>query len=171
MRRSKNCRIENRFRKQIKMKSKNMKTTTTLMAAIVGMALFAGAAYAQYKTTADDGITASPKLRERLTAEAGISTQPAAAAAHRCAMCKDEYTTRVDQTAKGLMKPAVLFVKHLCPGCETITSVQGQGKAAQNVVAHKCAAESTSCCTAENACCAEKEPCCAAKEACCASKT
>jgi len=87
MQRSKNCRIENRFRKQIKMKSKNMKTTTTLMAAIVGMALFAGAAYAQYKTTANDGITASPKLRERI-AEAGVSFQPVAAAAHRCAMCK-----------------------------------------------------------------------------------
>jgi hypothetical protein len=153
------------------MKSKNMKTTTTMMAAIVSMALFAGAAYAQYRTTADDGITASPKLRERIAAGAGISTQAAAPAAHRCAMCKDEYTTRVDQTAKGVVKPAVLFVKHLCPGCETTISVQGQGKATQNVVAHKCAAESASCCPAGNACCAEKEPCCAAKEACCASKT
>jgi hypothetical protein len=153
------------------MKGKNMKITATLMAATAGMALFAGAAYGQYKTTADDGITASPKLREMITAGASMSAQPAALAAHQCAMCKDEYTTRVDQTAKGAIKPAVLFVKHLCPGCETTTSVKGQGKAAQNVVAHKCAAESTSCCTAENACCAEKEPCCAAKEACCASKT
>ena len=148
-----------------------MKITTTLIAATVGLALFAEAAYAQHKATGDDGITASPKLREMITAAAGISAPPAAPVTHQCAMCKDEYTTRVDQTAKGVIKPTVLFVKHLCPGCETTTSVQGQGKAAQNVVTHKCAAESASCCTAENACCAEKAPCCIAKEACCAPKT
>jgi len=153
------------------MKGKNMKTTTILMAATLGMALFAGAAYAQLKATGNDGITASPKLRERLAAEAGIPAQPVALAAHRCALCQDEYTTRVDQTAKGVIKPAVLFVKHLCPGCETTTSVQGQGKAAQNVVMHQCSADSVPCCTAENGCCAEKAPCCAAKEACCAPKT
>jgi|SRR6185437_241211 len=146
-----------------------MKTTTTLIAAIAGMALFAGAAYAQYKATGDDGITASPKLREMITAST-ISAQPAAAE-HNCTMCKDQYTSRVDQTAKGVIKPTVLVAKHLCPGCETTVSLRGQGKAAQNLVTHTCTAKSASCCATENTCCDEKDACCATQEACCAPKT
>jgi hypothetical protein len=166
LRRSKNCRIENRFRNQNE--RKNMKITTTLIAAIVGMTLFAGVAY---KAAGNDGITASPKLREMITARDGVSAQPAALAAHNCAMCKDEDTTRVDQAAKGVIKPTLLFVTHLCPGCETRAATTGHGKAAQNVVTHKCTSESGACCAAESACCAEKAACCAAKEACCAPKT
>ena len=129
----------------MKLKGENMKTTKTLIAATLGLALFAGAAYAQFKATGDDGITASPKLREMLTAQSGIPSQPALAP-HGCATCKDEYTTRVDATAKGLVKPTVLTSKHLCPTCKTTASVQGQGKAAQNVAEHKCTAEAAACC-------------------------
>jgi len=153
------------------MKGKNMKITTTLMAATLGIALFAAAAYAQ---KGNDGITASPKLRETLNATTAIAAQPTAPAEHRCAMCKDEYTTSTDQTAKGVLKPTVLVLKHLCPGCETTASVQGQGKAAYDVVTHKCTlgtAQTASCCGADKPCCVEKNACCAAKEACCAPKT
>lgn len=152
------------------MKGQHMKITTTLMVATLGIALFAAAAYAQ---KGNDGITASPKLRETLNATTAIAAQPAAPTDHRCAMCKDEYTTRTDQTAKGALKPTVLVLKHLCPGCETTASVQGQGKAAYNVVTHKCIsnpAQTVSCCGTAQPCCVEKEACCAAKEACCAPK-
>jgi hypothetical protein len=80
-----------------------------------------------------------------MSAQSGIPAQPAVTA-HRCALCKDEYTTRVDQTAKGLVKPTVLISKHLCATCATTASVQGQGKAAQNVTEHKCTAEAAACC-------------------------
>jgi hypothetical protein len=153
----------------MKMKGRNMKTTATWIAATLGLALFASAAYAQYKATGDDGITASPKLRELITATSGVSSAPIAAA-HNCPMCKDQYTSRVDQTAKGALKPTVLVSKHLCPGCETTVTVRGQGKAAQNVATHTCAAGSA-CCVSQNDCCAEKQACCATAAACCPPKT
>jgi len=126
------------------MKDKNMKLTKTLIAATVGMALFAAAAFADSK--ANDGIAASPKLRETLSAGSAVSIQAAPAADHRCGMCKDEYVTRADQSAKGVIKPVILISKHQCGGCETTASLTGQGKAAQNVVTHKCTAELASCC-------------------------
>lgn len=126
------------------MKDTNMKRTNTLIVATLGMALFAGVAFADYQS--NDGIAASPKLRETLSAGAVISPQAAPVANHRCGMCNDKYVTRADQTAKGLIKPVILVSMHQCGGCETTTSLTGQGKAAQTVVTHKCTAELASCC-------------------------
>ena len=136
------------------MKDENMKTSKTLIAVIAGAALFVGAAHAQYNATGDDGVTASPKLREMINGQAGVSVRPAAPASvkHSCATCKEEYVTRVDSIAKGAYKPKMLIAKHLCPGCETTISVTGHGKAARNVVKHKCTSRgegSAACCTAK----------------------
>src|SRR5690348_4508067 len=109
-----------------------MKTTKTLISAITGMALFAGAVHAQFKVTGTDGITASPKLREMINSHAVSPAEPADSARHPCAMCKDQYTTRVDYSAKGVIRPTVLIAKDLCPGCETKVSTERQGKRARN---------------------------------------
>jgi hypothetical protein len=52
------------------MKAKNMKTTKTLITVIAGLALVVGSVRAQ---TGNDGITASPKLREMMNSQAGIA--------------------------------------------------------------------------------------------------
>lgn len=67
-----------------------------------------------------------------------------------CAKCKDEYSKRVDWSARGINKPSVLVVKHLCAGCETTVATVGHGKAKRDVATHKC----TSCGAAESSCCA-----------------
>jgi hypothetical protein len=137
------------------MKGKNMKTTSkTLIAAIAGIAMFVGAAHAQYQATGADGITASPKVREMINSRAATSAQPAAPAIakHSCPTCKDDYATRVDATARGAFKPTVLVGKHLCPGCETTIATTGTGKASRDVATHKCGsggAETATCCTAK----------------------
>ena len=126
-----------------------MKTTKTLIAAITGMALLVGAAHAQYKATGADGITASPKLRETINSRTAVSVRPTVPVKHLCSMCKDEYTARVEQTAKGMIKPSVLVEKHLCTGCETKTSKDGQGKVSREVVMHQCVSgdiKNTTCC-------------------------
>lgn len=67
-----------------------------------------------------------------------------------CPKCKDEYSKRVDWSARGINKPTVLVVKHLCAGCDTTITTEGHGKAKRDVVTHKC----TSCGAAESSCCA-----------------
>jgi hypothetical protein len=131
------------------MKDKNMKITKTLITVIAGLALIVVTAPAQ---TANNGIVASPKLREMMNYQGRTAAQPVAAAPHSCPMCQDEYTTRVDTTAKGVIKPTVTVLTHLCPGCGTSVSVTGQGKTAQSEVTHKCATggiEPANCCAAK----------------------
>jgi len=126
-----------------------MKTYKTLMAGLTGMALLVGAAQAQYQATGNDGITASPKAREAIDKRAGTSARTAAPMNHACATCKDEFVTRVDASAKGAVKPTVLVAKHLCAGCETAVTTQGQSKASREVITHKCSSGGTACCAAK----------------------
>ncbi len=131
------------------MKDKNMKITKTLITVLAGLTLIVVTVGAQ---TANNGIVASPKLREMMSYQDRTAAQPVVAAPHSCPMCQDEYTTRVDTTARGAIKPTVTVLTHLCPGCETTVSVTGRGKAAQSEVAHKCATggiEPADCCTAK----------------------
>ncbi len=132
-----------------------MKTTNNiLIAAVAGIALFAftSPALAQYKATGDDGITASPKHRERLNEYKSNRTPtpaPAESPQMACAMCKDKVTSRIDYSARGANKPTIRVVTHLCESCGTDWAVVGHGKAKQSVASHKC----TSCGEASLACC------------------
>ena len=130
------------------------RTNNILIAALAGIALslFASSAQAQYRTTGDDGIAASPKQRERLE-EYRRNHTPIAAPAESpqmaCAMCKDKVTSRIDYSARGANKPTIRVVTHLCESCGTDWAVVGHGKAKQSVASHKCTscgAESLACC-------------------------
>ncbi len=70
-----------------------------------------------------------------------------------CPKCKDEYSRRVDWSARGAHKPTVLVAKHLCDGCDTTITTVGRSKQAKEVAIHKCAG-----CGVENlACCNTKK--------------
>ena len=130
------------------------RTNNILIAALAGIALswFASSAQAQYKPTGDDGIAASPKLRQQLDEykrNHSPAPVPAAVAQMPCAKCKDQVTSRVDYSARGANKPTIQVVTHLCEGCGTDWAVIGHGKAKQSVATHKC----TSCGAATLACC------------------
>ncbi len=128
--------------------------TKTLIAMLAGIALFSfnSSVQAQYKAVGDDGIAASPRLRERLD-EYKRNHSPAPAPVEipqmACPKCKDKVTTRVDMTARGANKPTIRVVTHLCEGCGTDWKVVGHGKAKQSVATHKCTgcgAENLACC-------------------------
>lgn len=126
----------------------------TIIAALAGVALFslAGSVQAQYKPTGDDGITASPKHRERLD-EYNRNHRPAPAPVEipkmACPKCTDKVTSRIDYTSRGANKPTIRVVTHQCEGCTTDWKVVGHGKAKQSIATHKC----TGCGSENLACC------------------
>jgi hypothetical protein len=132
-----------------------------LALAVVLIATVAGtaSANAQYKPTGDDGIAASPKVRQQLNERSArfapvVAVQPTMA----CPKCKDTWIKQANTDPKGsgvralTGKTTKLVAQHLCGGCGTDWSVAGTGKARQHVASHKCTA-----CGAENlACCSPK---------------
>jgi hypothetical protein len=130
-----------------------------LVAILIATVAAAASANAQYKPTGDDGITASPKLRQQLTERSSMPA-PAVAAmpSMSCSKCRDAWVTLTDTTSKGAGARALVgqattrVAKHLCDGCATDWSQAGSGKGTHTVAAHKCTG-----CGAENlACCAPK---------------
>jgi hypothetical protein len=137
------------------------KMNNTLIAALAGLALalVASSAQAQYKPTGDDGITASPKVRQQLD-ERRARTTPVAAVvpSMACPKCKDTWVVQADKNSKGLGartlmgKTTKLVAQHLCGGCGVDWAIAGTGKAKHAVAAHKCSG-----CGSENlACCSTK---------------
>jgi hypothetical protein len=114
--------------------------------------MFTGSGQTQYKPTGDDGIAASPKMRQQIEAyrrNHAPAPAPAEVASMPCAKCKDKVTQKVDYTARGQNKPIITVSTHLCPGCGTDWKTVGVGKAKQSVAAHKC----TDCRSENLACC------------------
>jgi len=136
-----------------------MKTTNkTLIAALAGIALFAAPVQAQYKAVGDDGIAASPKVRAQLNErKARLNTATPALVSMACPKCKDEWVTSPNRQAKGVQYlvsggvPVTKVARHLCAGCNTTITVEGNSKATKhNVATHTCAscgAELASCCS------------------------
>lgn len=89
---------------------------TIVVAALTGIAMlsFTDSVQAQYKAVSDDGIAASPKLRERLN-EYNRSQSPAPAPVEipqmPCPRCKDTVTQCVDYAARGANKPVIRVAK------------------------------------------------------------
>jgi hypothetical protein len=66
-----------------------------------------------------------------------------------CAQCKDEFTSAVDWTARGAIKPVVAAQKHLCGACKTSLKTTEAGKHSTQVATHTCSMggnELASCC-------------------------
>ena len=118
----------------------------TLTAVALAAFTFATSASAQNKPVGDDGIAASPKVRQMLN-ERNAATAPAVAAAPAmaCPKCADVRTSVANPQAKtgellaGTANKAV--VKHTCSACQTTMSLQGEGKAKHQVATHTCSAD------------------------------
>ncbi len=124
----------------------NLSSKIALAAVAMASLVFAGTASAQYRPVGDDGIAASPRLRQMLNEhKASTARAVAAAPAMACPKCADVLTTEVNHQAKGgqlLAGTATQKVaKHTCSACETKLSVVGEGKARHSVATHKCAAD------------------------------
>jgi len=130
---------------------------TNLMAALAGTALLALASpvQAQHKPAGDDGIAASPKVRQMLneikTREQAAALKPGDTLAMVCAKCKSVMLHNVT-TEKGHIKVMTIGEKHLCPGCNTTIEVVGTGKGKHDEVKHVCKAcgdDSVFCCASK----------------------
>ena len=124
-----------------------MKTTRILsvLATAFAALTLVSAANAQYKPAGDDGIAASPKLRQQLNERKASATHAVAVApAMACPMCKDVKTTELNPLAKGGQVLAgtntKIVIKHTCTACSTTFAVAGQGKAKHTVATHTCGA-------------------------------
>src|SRR5262245_52326091 len=137
------------------MNTNRINTMARLTGITIAIALLAGtaaSARAQYKATGDDGITASPRVRQLLD-ERTRNRTPAVAPAEipkmACPKCTDKVTKKVDLTARGANKPTVLVTTHQCNSCGNEWVVTGHGKAKRTVTVHKCTncgAENLACC-------------------------
>ncbi len=115
---------------------------------------FTGAAHAQFKAAGDDGIAASPRVRQALN-ERRASAAPAAVAAPAmaCPNCADVTVVEPNRQAKGAEVLAGTATKtitrHACAACDTRLTVVGEGKARHTVASHRCTADvpnNATCC-------------------------
>jgi hypothetical protein len=77
-----------------------------------------------------------------------------------CSKCKDEYVRHVDYTARGVNKPTVVIVRHLCDGCGNEWVTAGHGKAKTTTAVHVCSgcgAEGAACCSSDKGVATTKE--------------
>ncbi len=109
----------------------------------VALLALASPAAAQYRPVSDDGIAASPKVRQMLN-ERKASVATATAPAMDCPKCSDVRTAEVNRQAKGaeLLTGAAtkIVIRHTCSACTVKWTVAGAGKAKHLVATHKCTA-------------------------------
>jgi hypothetical protein len=126
----------------------------TLIALLAGIALcsFAVPALAQVNAGSDDGIAASPKLRQQLnqikSEKEAAALKPGDVIAMVCSKCKSVMIHNVT-TEKGHIKIMTVGEKHMCPGCNSTITVVGVGKQSKDEVKHvcdKCGSDSVFCC-------------------------
>lgn len=115
------------------MKTTNSTPKLTVLAMTLALG-FAASAMA-------DGITAPPKTLEflnYLNRNQTVFTAPVEAQTMKCGMCRNEFTTRTDYTARGANKPVIMVATHACTMCDTQLKIVGVGKAANTVAVHAC---------------------------------
>jgi hypothetical protein len=129
------------------MKTTRINTTARVTGLAVALGLFAGMTGA---ASAADTV----KGGERQMTLLGISTKALpsqrVSVAMACPKCKDQYSKRVDSSARGAYKTDVFLVKHLCESCDTTIATVGRGKEARDAATHKCSScgsEALACCS------------------------
>ena len=123
---------------------------TTAITIIAAVAVFGAAGHlnAQEKGSAKGGaqqLMSKPvKTLEDLSA-----IQPGDMMVMSCPKCKDVIVHYVEPTFKATEPKDKVKTQHTCPGCSTTITVEGHGKAKQDVVKHvckNCGSEDAFCC-------------------------
>jgi len=129
------------------MKTTRIRTSARFVGLAIASALFVGVIGA---ANAADQIKGGERQLNLLGIKTRAVPSESSYVPMSCPKCKDEYSTRVDWSARGAHKPSVLVTKHLCDGCDTTITTVGRGKQAKEVVVHKCTscgADSLACCS------------------------
>lgn len=137
-----------------------IRTSVIAVSAIVAL-VWAGEARAQYKPTGDDGITASPKLRQFLDEyhrNHSPTPKPAEIPKMACPKCTDFTYAIPDLEPRGLGArtlmaggtPMKWVRSHNCIACGTEWKIVGHGKAKQSIATHtcrpRCGSQDLACC-------------------------
>jgi hypothetical protein len=131
------------------MKTKRINKLARLCGLTVGLALLGGASSGLKAGEIQTGKGGATRLLELSGRQVTPKIESAARNPMPCGMCKDEYVTRTDSTARGANKPAITVATHLCGGCGNEWVVSGHGKAKITTAVHtctSCGAESLACC-------------------------
>lgn len=129
------------------MKTTRIDTAARFTGLAIALALFAGVA-GEVKAQDMKGAGAR-KLLELSGRSVSPKAEPSDYKPMSCAMCKDQFSKRVDWTARGANKPTIVVAQHLCDGCGVDWTTSGHGKTKVAVANHKCTscgAESLACC-------------------------
>jgi hypothetical protein len=127
------------------MKLTNLSKLARTYGLVTSLTLIAGSIVTMTAADIPTGKGAA-KLLMKSDAPAAMS----APASMPCAKCVDTYTKVQDLSARGANKPIMLVAQHGCPGCSTMITTVGVGKAKQNVALHTCAsgvAQNSNCCS------------------------
>jgi hypothetical protein len=131
-----------------------------LAACVIAVLALASHANAQYKPTGDDGITASPKLRQFLNEyhrNHSPAPKPVEIPQMTCPKCTDFTWAIPDMEPRGLGArtlmaggtPMKWVTDHMCTGCGTKWETKGVGKAMKSVAIHtcsRCGSKNLACC-------------------------
>jgi len=119
---------------------------TKILTSIIGTSLALAVAIAVWSPT---NTSAQVKGAQLLMSQSAPVATVAAAPAMDCAKCTTQYTSRVDTTARGAIKPVAISARHECASCDTTTKTVGIGKGATTVMSHTCVMggdKSATCC-------------------------
>ena len=129
--------------------------SSSIAAAVLALAALAisDTANAQLKGASDDGIAASPKVRQMINERKASMTaaQPSVMNCPKCANVQTADTKSQVKGAEAMAGTAKVVNQHSCNGCEVKWTVAGEGKAKHSVANHSCAAQmpnKAACCAA-----------------------
>lgn len=108
---------------------------TKILTSLLGTSLALTVAFAVWSPA---NTSAQVKGAQLLMSQSAPAASVAAAPAVDCAKCTTQYTSRVDTTARGAIKPVVITANNLCPSCDTVSKTVGVGRSAMTVTTRTC---------------------------------
>ena len=108
---------------------------TKILTSLIGTSLALAVAFAVWSPV---NTSAQVKGAQLLMSQSAPVASVAAEPAMACDKCTTQYTSRVDTTVRGAVKPVVITANNLCPSCDTVSKTVGVGRNAATVTTRTC---------------------------------
>jgi hypothetical protein len=106
-----------------------------ILASLIGTSLALAVAFAVWSPI---NTSAQVKGAQLLMSQSAPAASVAAAPGMACAKCTTQFTSRVDATVRGAVKPVAISATHQCATCDTASKTVESGKTATTVMNHTC---------------------------------
>jgi hypothetical protein len=135
------------------MKTKLNAHASRFMGLMMAVTLIAFAPFAANAQGKGSGKGGAQQLMKPVTTVQDLGTvKPGDMMVMSCPRCKNVAVTYVEPTFKATEPTEKVKTQHTCPSCGTISTVEGHGKAKQDVLKHVC----TNCGSKDAFCCVLK---------------